>query len=363
MPTQGALPHPQESSPLNASKDALPGFGSINTFAKALLPYRKPSGKRGVFEILVTIGPLMAIAALAFLALRHHFLWGLALVAPAAAFLVRLFMIQHDCGHGAFFASKRMNDWLGRIIGVMTLTPYDYWRHTHAVQHATSGALHRRSLGGVELLTVTEYRALSGLRRLGYWLYRHPVVLFGLGPAYMFLLQHRLPIGMMRYGWKPWVSVQMTNVGVVILSTTLIWIFGLPAFLFVYIPAMTLAASIGVWLFFVQHQFEDTYWAQSDEWDFNAAALLGSSHYDLPPILRWFTANIGIHHVHHLNSRIPFYRLGQVLRDEPALRNVSRLTLWQSLRCAKLALWDEAGSRLISFGELRRLERMASLAV
>ncbi len=353
-----ALPW-EEDSPLTANTGSLPSGEEILAFAKRLVAYRRPSGARGVFEILVTAGPLLLVAALAFWALRHHVWWGLLLIVPAAAFLVRLFGIQHDCGHGSVFASKILNDWVGRVIGVITLTPYDYWRHTHSVHHATSGALHRRSLGGVELLTVAEYRALSGLGRFGYWLYRHPLVLFGLGPAYMFLLQHRLPVGMMRAGWRPWVSVQATNLCVVGLSCALIWAFGPLAFFLVYLPMMTMSASVGVWLFYVQHQFEQTYWARGEDWDFNTAALQGSSHYDLPAILRWFTANIGIHHVHHLNSRIPFYRLPQVLRDEPSLRDVSRITLLGSLRCARLALWDETNRRLISFHELRQMDRMA----
>ena len=328
-------------------------------FTKRLLAYRRPSGARGLFEIAVTVAPLMVIAALALFALHHRIWWGLLLVAPAAAFLLRLFVIQHDCGHGSFFASKRLNDWVGRLIGIATLTPYDYWRHTHAVHHATSGALHRRSLGGIEMLTVAEYLALPWIKRLGYWLYRHPVVLFVVGPAYMFILQHRLPIGMMRGGWRPWVSVQATNLGILVLAAGLIAVFGLVPFLVVYLPITALAASAGVWMFYVQHQFESTYWESGDDWDFNTAALHGSSHYDLPAILRWFTANIGIHHVHHLNSRIPFYRLGQVLRDEPKLRDVSRITLLSSVRCVRLALWDETNRRLISFRELRQMERLA----
>jgi omega-6 fatty acid desaturase (delta-12 desaturase) len=225
------------------------------------------------------------------------------------------------------------------------------------VHHAGSGALDRRSLGAVETLTVAEYRALPGIKRFGYWLYRHPLVLFGLGPAYMFLLQHRVPIGMMRHGWRPWLSVQATNLGIAALAIGMMMIFGVLPFLLIYLPVTILAASAGVWLFFVQHQFEQTYWARGEEWNFHDAALLGSSHYDLPPILRWFTANIGIHHVHHLNSHIPYYRLPQVLRDEPGLRAVGRLTLLASIRCAGLALWDESSRRLISFRELRRMRR------
>ncbi|MFI4934296.1 MAG: fatty acid desaturase [Caulobacterales bacterium] len=330
-------------------------------FARRLMRYGGPSSARSLFEISITVAPLIVITVLGWMALRHHVWWGLALVVPAAGFLVRLFMIQHDCGHGAFFRWKKLNDWVGRAIGVLTLTPYDYWRRSHAMHHATSGALEKRTLGGIETLTVEEYLALPRIKRFGYWLYRHPVVMFGLGPAYMFMIQHRVPIGMMRQGWRPWVSVLATNLAILALAIGMMWIFGVVPFLLIWLPVTLLAASAGVWLFFVQHQFENTYWARG-EWDFHEAALQGSSHYDLPAVLRWFTANIGIHHVHHLNSRIPYYRLGQVLRDEPQLRERGRLTLWQSFRCVRLALWDEGSRRLISFSELRRLVRAPAAA-
>ncbi|HEX4198453.1 MAG TPA: fatty acid desaturase [Caulobacteraceae bacterium] len=322
--------------------------------ARRLRNYSRPSAWRGALELVITAAPLAAISVLAWFALSRHVWWGLLLVVPAAAFLVRLFMIQHDCSHGAFFGWKPLNDWTGRVIGVLTLTPYDYWRFSHGVHHAGSGALDRRTLGAVETLTVDEYRALPRVKKFGYWLYRHPLVLFGLGPAYMFLLQHRVPIGMMRQGWRPWLSVQATNLGIAALAIGMMMIFGVLPFLLIYLPVTIMAASAGVWLFFVQHQFEQTYWARGEAWDFHEAALHGSSHYDLPPLLRWFTANIGIHHVHHLNARIPYYRLPQVLRDEPGLRAVGRLTLPASIRCAGLALWDESSRRLISFRELRR---------
>jgi omega-6 fatty acid desaturase (delta-12 desaturase) len=335
---------------------AVPGHDDLPAFARRLLRYRNPSVVRGLFEIAVTAAPLAGISVLAWMALRAHVWWGLLLVVPAAAFLLRMFMIQHDCGHGSFFPSKRLNDWVGRAIGIVTLTPYDYWGRAHAMHHATSGALDKRSIGGIDTLTVEEYRALPAIRRFGYRLYRHPVVMFGLGPAFVFLLQHRVPAGMWRrHGWRPWVSVIATNLGIAVVATGLMMVFGVAPFLLIYLPMTVLAASVGVWLFFVQHQFEQTYWARADGWDFQTAALHGSSHYDLPPVLRWFTANIGIHHVHHLNSRIPYYRLPQVLRDEPHLKGVSRLTLIDSLRCVGLSLWDEAGQRLISFREMRRI--------
>ena len=208
-------------------------------------------------------------------------------------------------------------------------------------------------IGDIDTLTVCEYLALSRWGRLRYRLYRHPIVMFGIGPAFLFILQHRLPVGLMRRGWQPWLSTMATNAAIAAVIGTLIWFIGIGSFLLVHLPIMLLAASIGVWLFYVQHQFEQTSWDRHEDWTLQAAALHGSSHYDLPGFLRWLTANIGLHHVHHLNSRIPFYRLPRVLRDYPELRDVGRLTLTQSLRCVPLVLWDERRRRLVSFREIQ----------
>jgi omega-6 fatty acid desaturase (delta-12 desaturase) len=261
-------------------------------------------------------------------------------------------MIQHDCGHGAFFRHRLANDWVGRVIGVLTMTPYDFWRQAHALHHATSGNLDRRGIGDIDTLTVREYLARSKWGRLQYRLYRHPAVMFGLGPAYLFLLRHRLPFGLMRGGWAPWLSTMLTNLAIAVIAATLIWFIGLTALLLVHGPIILLAASAGVWLFYVQHQFEHTTWHQQPAWNRHEAALHGSSHYDLPPVLRWFTANIGVHHVHHLSSRIPFYRLPRVMADHPKLAATGRLTLIASLRCVRLTLWDESRERLVSFRAL-----------
>jgi omega-6 fatty acid desaturase (delta-12 desaturase) len=319
-----------------------------------LARYQRPSTGRSVIEIVVTVLPLLALWALALLAVRHGWWWlGAALSLPAAAFLVRLFMIQHDCGHASFFASPRANAWTGRIIGVLTMTPYGYWRRTHAIHHASSGNLDRRTLGAVEMLTVEEYRGKSWLGRLAYRLYRNPLVMFGLGPGYMFVLQHRLPIGLMKE--RPaWFSVLGNTLGLALIILPQLLLGGLKGVLLVHLPIVLAAASIGVWLFYVQHQFEGAYWARNESWKPQEAALLGSSHLELPAVLRWFTANIGAHHVHHVGSKIPFYRLPQVLKDHPELREVGRITLWDGLKAVRLALWDEAAGRLVSFREERR---------
>jgi omega-6 fatty acid desaturase (delta-12 desaturase) len=318
-----------------------------------LARYRDPDIARSVFELVITTVPFLLLWALMWAMLDAGYWIGLVLAVPAAGFLVRLFMIQHDCGHGSLFRHRLTNDWIGRVIGVLTLTPYDFWRRAHAFHHATSGNLDRRGIGAIDTLTVREFHASTPWRRFLYRLYRHPIVMFGVGPAYLFILRHRLPMGLLRGGWGPWVSAMATNAAIAILVAIVIWAVGVAPFLLVQLPITILAASIGVWLFYVQHQFEDTFWEHDERWSFQEAALHGSSHYDLPGVLRWFTGNIGVHHVHHLSSRIPYYRLPETLRDRPELRNVGRLTLLQSLQAVRLVLWDEEKRRLVSFAEAR----------
>lgn len=316
--------------------------------------YSTPNRLRSVAELAITALPLIMLWTAAWFTFSLGHAWASFLIAiPAAGFLVRLFMIQHDCGHGTFFAGRLANDWVGRVIGVLTLTPYDCWRRSHAIHHATTGNLDRRGIGDLDTLTVREYRALSWWGRLKYRLYRHPLIMFGVGPAYLFLLQQRLPVGLMRNGWQPWASTMATNLAIAVIVAVLTWFIGIKAFLLVHLPITLLAGTAGVWLFYVQHQFEHTSWERDESWNLHQSALHGSSHYDLPALLRWFTANIGVHHVHHLSSRIPYYRLPRVLRDYPELRDVGRITLLQSFQCVRLVLWDEAQRRLVSFQEIR----------
>lgn len=316
-------------------------------------PFRQPSPARSLFELAVTAVPFVLLWFWTSHALGTGQLYGFALTIPAGAFLLRLFLIQHDCGHGAFFRHRSSNDWVGRVLGVFTFTPYDYWRRAHAIHHAGTGNLAARGVGDVDTLTVAEFRALSRTRKLLYRLYRHPAVLFGIGPAYQFLLKHRLPIGMMKKGWRPWLSTLGTNASIAAVAAAFIWAMGIKLFLIVHLPITLVAASIGVWLFYVQHQFDQTHWSAADEWSFHDAALHGSSHYQLPLVLRWLSANIGVHHVHHLASRIPFYRLPEVLKKVPALDSMSRVTIPESLRAVRLTLWDEQKQRLVSFAEAK----------
>jgi len=324
-----------------------------------LAPYKTADNARAIAEFFLTAVPLamlwVAIAWLFNSGSAVAIVAGILLMLPAAGFLVRLFILQHDCGHGSMFSSRTANDWFGRLLGVITYTPYDYWRKQHAAHHATSGNLDGRGMGDIDTITVNEYKALDSWGRLRYRLYRHPLVMFGLGPAYVFLLEHRLPLGTKRMETSQWVGIIATNIGILLVAWLLIMAFGLTTFLLVQLPLVVLSASIGDWLFYVQHQFDETYSDVKPGWTHEHAALHGSSYYDLPRPLMWLTGNIGIHHVHHLSSKIPFHKLPKVISAHPELKSIGRLTAWESLKCVRLTLWDEHAKRLISFKEAQAL--------
>ena len=332
-----------------ASKDAAQWTRILNN-------YRDPRFGRSLFEIAVTLVPFVGLWVMSWAAIQTGYWWALPVLwLVAALFQVRLFLIQHDCGHGSFFRNRKVNDWVGRSLGVLTLTPYDFWRRSHALHHASTGHLDRRGFGDIDTLTVREFQELSLWGRLKYRLYRHPLVLFGIGPAYLFIVRQRIPVGLIGSPLSAWISTMATNAAIVAVVGGVIWLVGWQSFLLVQLPITALAGSIGVWLFYVQHQFEDTLWAREGDWDLHEAALHGSSHYDLPGVLRWFTANIGVHHVHHLCSRIPYYNLPKVLREHPDLSQVSRLTLFESFRCVRLVLWSEERQQLISFRDAQAM--------
>ncbi|WP_410218639.1 fatty acid desaturase [Paracoccus sp. (in: a-proteobacteria)] len=322
---------------------------------RILAKYRDPSTRRSILELAVTLVPFLALWALAWASLSVSYWLALVIAMINGLFLVRIFCIQHDCGHASFFKNRRVQDWIGRCLGVLTLTPYDVWRRTHSLHHAQHGNLDQRGIGDVMTLTVEEYRARGWGGRLMYRLYRHPFVLFVLGPSYLFILQNRLPFGLMRSGSRFWISALGTNAVLAAVLGVMIWLGGPMPVLLIFLPTTIVAGTLGVWLFYVQHQFEETHWAKDEEWQLHHAALAGSSHYILPQPLRWLSANIGIHHVHHLYSRIPFYRLPEILREHQELASAQRLTLRESLRSVNLHLWDEKQRRLVSFREAARL--------
>lgn len=357
--------------------DALPAFSNTGYAAEGLAPtdadaavmtettkqkvrrlaahcqaYRGALTARAIGQLASTLIPLAIIVPLMFVLAPMAYWATLLLAIPAGGLLVRVFIIQHDCGHGSYFASRELNDITGRIMSVLTLAPYGLWRREHAQHHATSGNLDRRGAGDIDTKTVEEYLALSTLGRLRYRLYRNPLFLFAFGvPAYFLLVQR-----------TPWLhaltprdsmkSVMGLNLAMALFYGPLFYLFGASTVLMVVVPIVVVASAAGGWLFFIQHQFEETHWDHAQEWDFQVAALLGSSFYDLPKVLNWFTGNIGLHHIHHLNSMIPNYRLQDCIAASPELRSINRLTVWESLECARLKLWDGKRRRMIRFSEI-----------
>ena len=316
---------------------------------RLLAPYARAQNGKAAFQVATTAILFALNWYLMYLSLQGPYWLTLLLALPAAGLSMRLFIFQHDCGHGSFFGSRLANDVLGRVIGVVTLTPYRYWQRTHAIHHGSSGDLDRRSFGDIETLTVAEYLELSGWRRLGYRVYRHPVVLLLVAPAYQFVIKHRFPFDIPLSWRKEWASVMWTNVALLGIGAVAWATIGIGAFVAVQLPITLISGGIGIWLFYVQHQFEDTYWREHSDWSFEQAGIQGSSFYDLPGWLHWFSGNIGFHHIHHLASRIPNYRLAECFRQVPELHKVTRLTLLGSLRSANLHLWSEAEQRLVSF--------------
>ena len=323
--------------------------------ARHCMAYRQAQDARAWGQLV----PTLALYLVSFGIL----LWGvaagvwaaLALAPLAGLLLVRVFTIQHDCGHNSFFASRRANAWVGRAFSVLTLTPFDAWRRAHSRHHSSAGDLDHRGIGDVGTLTVREYRALKPRQRLGYRIYRHPLILHVLGPPLYFVLFQRSPFGQALPAREIWRSVMGLNAALVVLYGGLVLAVGAWPALIALGSVAAVASWVGSWLFFVQHQFEHTSWDGAEAWDLHVAALQGSSYYVLPGWLNWFTGDIGLHHIHHLNSRVPNYRLQECLAGDARLADVSRLTLGESLRCIGLSLWDEDARRLVGFGALRGL--------
>lgn len=320
----------------------------------AIARYKYSDRLKSSWQIANSLLPFCGLWYLMYLSLAWSYWLTLVLAIPTAGLLVRLFIIQHDCGHYSFFGSRRANDALGTFFGLFTLTPYRLWRRSHSRHHASSGDLTHRGHGDVWVLTVDEYLSRSRLGRLQYRLYRHPLFLFVVGPSLLFILRQRFNFGVPS-GWRrERRSVYLTNAGIVAVLVSAWFTIGLSTFLLVHIPIVVLGASIGSWLFFVQHQYENAYWQPHEQWSFIQSAFQGSSYYRLPVVLQWFTGNIGFHHIHHLESRIPNYNLPSCYAAVPELRQAVTLGLRDSFQCTKLKLWDEQLQRMVTFNEAYR---------
>jgi len=321
-------------------------------------PYQSADTRRSIWQVVNSFGLLLILWIGMYFSLNVSYWLTLVLALPTAGMLVRIFIIQHDCGHGSFFNSRKANDRLGMICGVFTLTPYYQWRKSHAVHHATAGNLNRRDIHDVFTMTVKEYQETSFKDKVGYHIYRNPITLFFIVPMTLFVVLYRFPNKLSRRKEK--MSVYVNDLILLVIVLTLSYFIGFRTFLMLYLPIVFLASGVGTWLFYIQHQFEETYWAEDTEWDYSLAALEGSSYYKLPKVLQWFTGNIGFHHIHHLSPRIPNYKLEACHESNPELQDVTQLTVITSVKSASLTLWDEDEKRLISFKELRRREKLVT---
>jgi omega-6 fatty acid desaturase (delta-12 desaturase) len=316
-----------------------------------LAPYAKPRVGRGVLDLATSVVPYLALTAAAYALLRVSDLLSLVVAVPAAGFLLRTFIVFHDCAHGSFLPNRTVNKWVGVVCALLVFSPFHSWRHEHAIHHATAGDLDHRGMGDVDTLTVAEYLGRPWPRRLGYRLMRNPFVLLLLGPLWALLLEPRLVPrwARQRFGRK----IIATDVTLVALIGALCALLGWRAVLLVQLPSAMLAGAAGVWLFYVQHQFEGVYWQRHDRWSYADSALRGSSYLKLPKVLQFFTGNIGLHHVHHLNPRIPNYNLQRAHDENTVFHDVPTLTLWQGIRTLRLKLYDEQRGRLVSFSAAR----------
>ena len=324
----------------------------LGRWREVVARYQNPSVRRSVFQLSTTLVPLLATFVVMYFTYHVSYLLTLALAVIAGGFLIRTFIIMHDCGHGAFFRSRRANDIVGFITGVLTMTPYVQWRRDHAIHHAHSGHLDERGHGDVSTLTVKEYLALSWWGRFKYRAYRNPVVMLGFGPMWLMGIKHRFHTRDTA-GKREIIGVHLTNAAILLLFLLTSMLIGPLKVIALYLPAMFIAGAAGIWLFYVQHQFEDTYWAKPPQWDYATAAVAGSSFFRLPRVLDWFTGSIGYHHIHHLSPKIPFYNLRKCHEENPAFGVARLLTIRESLQTFRLKLWDEDRAQLIGWRELR----------
>ncbi|ANE45286.1 fatty acid desaturase [Paenibacillus swuensis] len=325
---------------------------SISHLKKNVAPFEKTDMKSSIRQLVNTLVPLVLLWYTAYLTLSVSYWITLPIALVASGFVVRTFILFHDCCHQSFFKSRLANDILGTIMGVLTLVPYQQWKHTHSVHHATSSNLDKRGVGDMWVLTVDEYKSSSFTRRLAYRIYRNPAVMFGIGPIFVFLFQYRFNRKGARR--KEIINTYVTNVSLVALYSLLIWAIGWQSFLLIQGPIFFFSGMLGIWLFYVQHQFEDSYFENEEEWSYVKAAVDGSSYYKLPKVLQWITGNIGFHHVHHLSPKVPNYNLEKAHNAVPPLHKATTITLSTSLKSLRFRLWDEENKTFIGYRELKR---------
>lgn len=343
-----------QSFKMDQSAQAQP---EIAAWKEIVAEYQVPSLPRALWQVANTFIPYAALWVLMYFAVQISWWLAMPLALLAAGFLVRIFIIFHDCGHGSFFASQNANHFLGFLSGVLTFTPYFHWRWEHNIHHATSGDLDRRGTGDVWTMTVEEYLQSSRWKRFSYRLARNPVILFGLAPLYLFLIQNRIPS--LKANKRERHSVYAMNLALAAFLTSMCLVFGTKAFLLLQLMVIAIAGSAGIWLFYVQHQFDGVYWERQENWDYTTAALQGSSFYKLPKVLQWFSGNIGYHHLHHLSAKIPNYNLQRCHEAHPLFSKVKPVTLLSSLKSFSYRLWDERERKLVGYSHLRNLRRAA----
>jgi len=343
------------SAPARTPPAAAPSSPSISDWKPLVAKYQKPSTWRAAWQLVDTLGPYILLWYLMYRSMAISWWITLPLAALAGALLARVFIFFHDCGHGSFFKSRLANDITGFITGLLTFTPYSHWRWEHALHHASSGDLDRRGAGDIWTMTIQEYLEATRWKRFAYRVSRNPIVLFVIAPLYLFLIHMRIPSP--KASKREWHSVWWMNLAILGYATVLSWIFGIKAFLLIQLTITMVAGTAGVWMFYVQHQFENVYWERREDWDYTAAALQGSSFYKLPKILHWFTGNIGYHHIHHLCPRIPNYNLERCHQSHPLFRDVKPITLRSSLKSLTLRLWDEQRHKLVGYRRMREVRQ------
>lgn len=354
-PEATAAPAPGTPAPVTPTPVASPAAAAEIRWKELIEEHKQPNALRASWQLVNTLGSYAAVWVAIGFAIDVSWVLTLLLAVLAGALMVRTFILFHDCGHGSFFASRRANDFWGFVTGVLTFTPYYHWRGDHAIHHGTTGDLDRRGIGDIWTMTVQEYVDATPWKRFSYRLSRSPFVLFVVAPFVMFLIVQRIP----RKGAGPRerASVWWMNLAVTAMAIGLGFVFGFVPYLVVQLVVLLVAGASGIWLFYLQHQFEDAYWERGEDWDYAKAALQGSSFLRLPRVLQWFTGNIGFHHIHHLSPRIPNYNLERCHESDPAFRAVRPMSMMEGLRALGLRLWDESSRRLVSFREARRLRR------